>query len=153
MADTTYTVSGSDINDLLGTLGERAEQIDYSRPLKSIAVYLASQAKQCFDQQQSPDGQPWTPLAASTIKRRRKGRKGGTPIPLRDTGVMMGSLAGQALGSVRDIQKAQLIYGTNLKSKTGFPYPSVHQFGSRTVPARPFLGITDSMKIRIREIV
>src|SRR4051794_28460462 len=84
-----------------------ARPLDYGRPLRQVELYLASQARQCFDQQRSPDGTPWAPL-----KNPSKARGGSSAKPLRDTGAMMASLVGQALGSVRDIQGATLTYGT-----------------------------------------
>lgn len=72
----------------------------------------------------------WKPLAASTIARRRKGRRrGGSPEILRDTGILFNSLSAGAHGSViRDIPNGVEV-GTQIK------YAKHHQ--RPTVPGRP----------------
>ncbi len=35
----------------------------------------------------------------------------------------------------------------NIKSKDGYPYPAVHQFGSDKIPARPFMPFTQNNEI------
>jgi phage virion morphogenesis protein len=159
--DATYTLTGAELAQVMAGVSARAlsvlasrdmiaRPLNYSKPLRQVELYLASQARQCFDQQRAPDGTPWAPL-----KNPSKARGGSSAKPLRNSGALMASLVGQALGSVRDIdlQGATLTYGTNLRSKKGYPYPAVHQFGSATTPARPYLGITDQMKARIRQIL
>ncbi|MEY2874363.1 MAG: Phage virion morphosis family [Pseudomonadota bacterium] len=159
MADTTYTLSGDELAQVMASLSERARSImasrdmiarpfDYRKPLSTIALYLASQARQCIDQSRDPDGQSYAPL-----KNPSKRRGGASAKPLHDKGFLIASLVGQGVGHVADIAGATLTYGTNLTSAKGFPYPSVHQLGSSTTPARAFLGITDAMKARIRLIV
>jgi phage gpG-like protein len=61
---------------------------------------------------------------------------------LRDTGLLMASVTGQGSGHVETLTATSLVYGTNLVSPRGFPYPAAHQHGTRNMVARPFLGIS-----------
>lgn len=76
-------------------------------------------------------GEPWAPLAESTIRRRRKGRgrgRGGGGVRiLQDTGTLRRSIG---------------MYATHeyVEVGAGQPYGKHHQFGGRRLPARPFVG-------------
>src|SRR5437588_449301 len=107
--DTSYTLTGAELDQVMAGVSQRAlsvlasrdtiaQPLDYGKPLRTIELYLASQARQCFDQQRAPDGTPWAPL-----KNPSKARDGSSARPLRNTGALMASLVGQALGSVREI--------------------------------------------------
>lgn len=78
-----------------------------------------------FQTSASPTGEKWDDLDPETIKRRRK----KSNIPLVDTGKLRLSMA-TSYGA-RTIN-----FGTNTK------YAGFHQFGTRRIPARPFLPIT-----------
>lgn len=80
-----------------------------------------------FQTSASPTGEKWDDLDPETIKRRRK----KSNIPLVDTGKLRLSMA-TSYGA-RTIN-----FGTNTK------YAGFQQFGTRYIPARPFLPITRS---------
>lgn len=76
------------------------------------------------------EGRPtrWKPLSPVTIARRRKGKKGMGAIGgririLQDTGLMMQSVTARARGSLRQITRSMLRFGTTVK------YAAKHQFG------------------------
>jgi len=71
----------------------------------------------------------WKPLAASTIRGRRKGRGKGKPEILRDTGVLLNSLSLGAPGSIRREIPDGIEVGTVVK------YATHHQ--NPKVPGRP----------------
>jgi phage gpG-like protein len=61
---------------------------------------------------------------------------------LKRTGKLMRSVtAPDRKGSINIITRTTLIIGTSVTSKDGYPYPAVHQFGSKNVPMRKFLFI------------
>jgi phage virion morphogenesis protein len=138
------TVDLSGLSAALGRAGQAPA--DYRPLLKQFAVLLGSQAKQCFDGQRSPDGAAWAPLKRQRSRKRDKrakksGRGTGQKV-LRDTGLLMASVTGQGSGHVETLTATSLVYGTNLVSPRGFPYPAAHQHGTRNMVARPFLGIS-----------
>lgn len=72
--------------------------------------------------------QKWKPLAASTIRRRRKGRGVGSPRILRDTGRMAQSFVVKTSGS-----------GTWVSVGTGDKKAPHHEFGTSRIPRRRIL--------------
>ncbi len=144
------TLSLADLPKELRQIAARLGTIDLRHALRTVALYLASQARKAFDQQASPDGVPW-----AKFKRPPSVKRGGPSSKLlRDTGILMGSLTGQAGGGhVEEITAGSLRWGTNVTGESGFPYGAAHQFGTRTIPARPFLGVTPAMIGRIKLII
>ena len=129
--------------DLSGALAPLVGRLDFRIPLRTVALYLNSQARKCFDEQRSPDGKPW-----ARFKRKPSARRGGPSAKLlRNTGILMASLTGQAGGHVEVLTATSLTWGSNV------PYAGYHQHGTKHIPARPFLGITDQMRGRIEQIV
>lgn len=80
-----------------------------------------------FQKSASPTGVRWKPLAPQTIAK----RKDNSSTPLIDKGPLSESMA-TSYGA-RSIN-----FGTNIK------YAGFQQFGTRYIPARPFLPITRS---------
>ena len=112
----------------------------------SVGMYVQGQTiRERFNKEQSPEGQKWKPLADAT-KRRKKRHKRGQMKILHDTGELRRSIAYEA-------ENNSVKVGSVLK------YARIHQFGgtihfkkkrgSVTIPARPFLGVTESEKKHI----
>ena len=53
---------------------------------------------------------------------------------------MLASLTVAGVGSIDQLTASGLIYGTRI------PYAGFHQTGTRTIPQRRYLGITDAMR-------
>ncbi len=102
----------------------------------SVGMYVQRQTiRERFNKEQSPEGQKWKPLAPST-KRRKKRHKRGQMKILHDTGALRRSIAYEA--------------GSNsVKVGSVLKYARTHQFGRGKIPARPFLGVTESEKKHI----
>jgi phage virion morphogenesis protein len=115
-----------------------APPADYGPLLKRVAVALRADALKNFAGSHDPDGNAWAPLKPSTLKGRRKGGKGAKP--LIDTGLLRNSVTTVRQGPL------ELLFGTNL------PRGAYHQFGTRTIPARPFLGISPRLADLIAEM-
>jgi phage gpG-like protein len=155
--------------------GKNLAGADWTPALKICRVLLVSAAKECFDQARAPDGSPWLPLKSPRSNSR------GKDAPLRDNGLLMGSVTGSGAGHVESLTPTELTVGTNLD------YAGVHQFGhtfqrperqrpyplkpwvfpgpggglvftrrikaySFTVPARPFLGFSESTTEKINRV-
>lgn len=109
--------------DALSNFGESLQNLVPF--LKAAGLVMLESSQRNF----MAGGRPgWAPLTPATIRRRR-GQ--GTPEPLRDTGVLMTSLA--PLGA--DVFRLTPL---SVEAGTNVPYAGYHQLGIG-VPARPFL--------------
>lgn len=117
------TIDLRDFEAELRKQSARPDSIDWRPALKVTAVYLEGEAKLCFDESRTPDGQPWAP-----IKHPMEGRGAGAK-PLRDTDTLMaGMTASHAAGAVRRIDDTELIFGSN-DSRA-----ATHNFGATITP-------------------
>lgn len=114
---------------------------------KPIAEQVLDSTRQRFRDARAPNGQPWTPLADSTVAARRKGRRrrGSTPQILLDTARLRNSISYQVKGLTIE-------WGTNVR------YARIHQLGGRAgrgrkvnIPARPFLGFSPADRAFIQK--
>lgn len=96
--------------------------------MKLLATTAHREVVRQYRSQKDPQNRPWTPLAASTIKRRRNMRKSAVRI-LIDTGRLVNSITHEA--SAREAR-----VGTNTR------YAPFHNFGTRRMPQREFMGLT-----------
>jgi phage gpG-like protein len=143
-ATATYTLDLSGLQRELVQMGIEPAQLDFTRGLQAVSVYYGAQAKQCFARSATPDGDPWPPF-----KRTPSRRRGGKSAKLLvDKGLLMASMsARQAQGAVRDITRTTLEQGSNLD------YAGAQNFGTGTIPARQFAGITEAMAARTEELI
>lgn len=80
----------------------------------------------------------WAPLAPATVE--AKLRKGYPSDILVRTGVLLRSLvSGEAPYSVEEIEPKDMWVGTSV------PYAAFHQTGTRKMPARPLIAITEAL--------
>lgn len=95
-----------------------------------------------FDREVDPDNKPWTPLAPSSLERRRRsGGKQGKKI-LVQSGAMRGAIRrirGSASGLVAANTGAGFRIGVDDQEQTGKAL--AHQKGTSSIPVRRFLGI------------
>ena len=108
-----------------GAMMRRSENL--TPAMKVGAESIQRLIQKTFQTSASPTGEKWEPLAEATVKRRRQ----NSNTPLVDTGKLRLSMA-TSYGA-RTIN-----FGTNTK------YAGFQQFGTRYIPARPFLPITRS---------
>jgi phage gpG-like protein len=102
---------------MAGQLGNMQDVMD------AIGGRLVNLAKQGFEQEQSPEGTPWKPLAASTILSRARANRWPGPI-LQMSGKLKGSLNWQATPTTVEIGAGWGDSG---------PYAAIHQFGGRVL--------------------
>lgn len=99
-----------------------------SQLMQDIGSTLDSITTQALDNEASPDGTPWQPLKADTLKRKKQSRT------LYESGDL------QTIEVESDHNSVTI--GTNAHAdKSGYAYPAVHQFGSKDghTPPRAFL--------------
>lgn len=111
------------LDDLARFLDQRASQltrIDLTKPMKVILLLAKSSIKENFAGSHAPDGTPWLPL-----KRPRQGKRhrNSTPLPLRDTGLLMASVTSAGPHHVERTDERSMQVGTNLE------YAAIHNFG------------------------
>ena len=104
----------------------------------TIAAILKSETLRHFEAESDPTGKKWAPLSAATIEARRKGKsKRGYGVKiLRDTGRLYGSIATNYGAGWAEV-------GTTIE------YAAQHQFGTKRVPRRSFIGISKRISDRI----
>jgi len=134
-----------DVRDALTKPLRQARQLVDALP--DIGEELLQSTDERFRREQGPDGAPWAPLKPATLKQKKRKRR---PFILQEEG-----LRGGLRGSINyRIQGAQLSLGSPL------PYARIHQEGGQagkggaaTIPARPYLGVSDDDQAAINDII
>lgn len=144
MAGVQVTIEPEGLEEIQAALNLLAERGRRLTPcLKDVGEHLLRSIDRRFDEQISPEWQPWADISDVT-KERKQGRFGEGKI-LTDTGRLRRSIS-------YDASHNGLVVGTNTI------YAAIHQLGGetgigKTMPARPFLGLSDQDKQDILEIV
>jgi phage gpG-like protein len=129
---TTTIDNLSDFNPVLDDLQRQVNEMDYEEILKGSQQDLAEYETGIFAGEFDSNLNPWAPLAPSTIK-----RKGHDRI-LLETGALRESLVHVGgPGNVAETASRGMIFGTEV------PYAIFHQTGTRRMPARPPVGISE----------
>ncbi len=147
MAGVTITVDDREVQRLLSRIVSGANNLQPA--FEEIGASLLASTQQRFEDEESPEGEPWAPLAESTKRKKvtKRARRGGDHI-LRDKGLLYGALTYLA-------KPTEVAIGTNKK------YAAIHQLGGTpdmapgpaAIPARPFLGISEADEREISAIL
>ena len=130
-------VNTSGLEAAQAKLGELAKRgADLTPLLRDIGDDENTRTLLRFEHGEAPDGSAWAGL-----KQPRKGQKGRSDQVLVDTGQLRNSITKQILGS------SVLMIGSNAG------YAAWHQFGTRHIPARPFLGVSDDLIQSAQELI
>lgn len=125
--------------DFLDLLAHGVE--DYNPLFDQLAQAVRAETFQGFQREVDPDGVPWKPL-----KRPRRNSKGRDRI-LQDKGFMRSSVTAKgARNSFERREHMAMEMGTNID------YAVYHQYGTRFIPVRQFLGVSAALADRMREI-
>jgi len=112
-------------------VAEVVERTDYTALLRDFRYSIASEKAAMFESQSDVHGNPWAPLAESTIQ-----KKGHDTI-LVETGALRTSLLDvDGEGNFNEFDSHSLTYGSLV------PYALVHESAYGNRPARPTLGIS-----------
>jgi len=125
MAGASQSMSLSGLAEWLDATGRTFERADFGEPLAICAQIGKQSVLDNFANCCAPDGTPWAPL--------KRPRKDGSDIPLQDTGIMRAASTGGA-GYSEEITETELVTSNNLDRALW------HQEGTKTIPARPFMG-------------
>jgi phage virion morphogenesis protein len=145
-----------EVNDreVLARLDEIMRRIgDPSEALLAIGETITEQTNPHFAASTAPDGSLWKPLAPATVLSRLNeiGRSAGRSMkPLIDSGILQDTIHHQLTPDRMGVD-----IGTNRFSGEWEGGAAVHQFGSRNgkIPARPFLGLSESDKTAVLDIL
>jgi phage gpG-like protein len=139
-----------DNQEVLQMIENKLRLLNKPEPLlQNFGRYSRAVTFQMFNGQR-PDtapvrGESWNPLDIKTVARKRslmsKGEAIASDRPLVLTGELRDSLTSD---KAIKIHAKGMEYGTDVTSKSGFPYPGVHQVGSGDIPQRRFLFWTDT---------
>lgn len=99
---------------------------DFGPILEKLRTKLVASVHGNFEGAHDPNGEPWLPLKKSARK------------PLQRTGSLMLASIEAAWHSIKD---ESLVIDTNLLPF----YWKFHQYGTRRIPARPFVGISHAL--------
>lgn len=153
---------------VLERLRQIAARVDNMAPaMRAIGEVMTESTQQRFSSSTGPDGERWKPNALSTVLARlgsiagayskktgRLTKKGAGAItskkPLVDTGILQDSIRYQVAGDGNSVA-----IGTNRFAGEWEGGAAVHQFGDKkgNIPARPFLGVSDSDRAEVLEIL
>jgi phage gpG-like protein len=172
MASITVTVDDKTVLDVLRRITQRFTADGLRPAMKEIGEELAESTTRRFTTLTGPDGKPWRALEEGTIlaryrallgksraTRKKKGKNAGQqkvtaavhPFlrPLDVTGELRRSIRYQVTDG-----GASVSIGTNRTfSEDKGVGAEVHQFGTKTIPARPFLGLSQNDKTTVLDIL
>ena len=139
-------------------IGALAESLaDLTPVMQEIGEFLVASTKDRFQAGVSPDGSAWTPKSPTTIKAAARRGVRLDPRPLFGETGMLSSQIGMVAGPNSVEVGSNMIYSAVMQfgagkgafgaDKAGHPIP----WGS--IPARPFLGLSEADEQGIRDIV
>lgn len=141
------TIGGSPLSVAFGALGGLRLQ---HRILRAWEAIYKGFIYRRFDRY-SKGGGDWAPLAASTLRRRRRGRGTGSPAILRDTGMLFAALNPNVVGDPAKVMEL-ITTGTHWEINVGYGGPqrypdgasvsdiaSFHQTGGPHLPQRKII--------------
>ncbi len=138
-----------DLSELEDWLKERIEKVkDLDRVKEDIADVLLTSTQENFDKEQEPDGTSWKSL--SNITKKYKSRRNKNTNMLYQDGLLQGTLDTEVTN-----------WGVRVGSiKGSVSYARIHQKGGMAgknrkvkIPARPYLGLNDKLRAKIKMIV
>lgn len=116
--------------------------LDFEQPLTAFLPKLAESHAGFFSKRVDPNGSKWPALAAFTIAKK------GNDVPLVETGAMRAStLEKGAPDHIEAVSHRGLLFGTSDEKAI------YHQFGTRKIPQRAFIGMTTEQVDEVAGIV
>lgn len=126
------TLSGT-ANFQVGQLKNKTKTLP--RAIAKATVFMERQTKLNFAKESDPDGKKWAALSPNTLRQKK------TNAILRETSASANSIASTSAGLIGAVS-ASTEYGI------------YHQTGTKKMPQRKFLGISESKDVpKIKQIV
>ncbi len=129
MAESIFTIEDRNIKELFRNVAGRIE--DMAPAMRSFGEYMIRETYERFNKEEDPEGNPWKPLSAITLKHKKHTKILTESSNLRDR-------------IVYEADSKSLTIGTNVI------YSSIHQLGGQAgknravkIDARPYLGFND----------
>ncbi|MEI8642744.1 phage virion morphogenesis protein [Pseudoalteromonas sp. Hal040] len=145
MAGAKIQISSEGAQTVSDVLIQLVNNLDDLAPaLGNVGEHLMLTHRDHFDQQRSPDGDPWQPLSPEYAKRKKKNKD----KILRLNDILRDTFA-------YNVGDESLEFGTNME------YAAIHQFGGTSdmisrlaaIPARKFLGLSERDEKEVVEIL
>lgn len=140
----TVKVDDRQVQELLQAMLKRMGSL---RPaMEAIGETLVSATHDRFEKTESPEGKKWKPVSPAYAEWKEKiGKDPAHILRLKTASGLLGSINYRATDS-------KVTVGTNVV------YAAIHQFGGptkrgATMPARPYLGVSDDDLREIREML
>ncbi|WP_257325611.1 phage virion morphogenesis protein [Pseudoalteromonas rhizosphaerae] len=136
------TEGAAAVSDVLTQLVKNLDNL--APALGNVGEHLMLTHRDHFDEQRSPDGDPWQSLSPDYAKSKKKNKD----KILRLNDILRDTFA-------YNVGDESLEFGTNME------YAAMHQFGGTSdmiprlaaIPARPFLGLSADDEIEVIEIL
>lgn len=168
MADSIrIAIDDHEVLSVLDQIAQHLSPAGMAPAMKEIGEALTESTQQRFSTSTGPDGQRWAPLAEGTVLSRlaqisgaygkkdgKLNKKGSTAVmgmkPLVESGLLAGGIHYQLISGGAGVE-----IGTNRFAGEWEGGAAVHQFGSSDgrIPARPFLGLSDSDRSEVLDIL
>ena len=139
MALDNDSIRGAD--RLMRRIATLRENYDISDMMEGVSKLLLTRTLARFDKQVGPDNDPWEALKPNTLQRRRRDFAGKPPLVR--TGKLRGAIGIIKGGSGSVFTNTGAGFRIGIQNPDIAAYAAVQSRGSRHVPARPFLGISD----------
>jgi len=156
-------IDDREVMDALQRLQRRVG--DLTPAMEDIGELLIETTKQRFATSTAPDGRRWAPNSPATILSYLQGKSGAfgkRDGRLTKKGAKLAANKKPLIGETKSLS-TQINYRADRASvEIGslMPYAAIHQFGGQagrgkkvTIPARPFLGLSESDKRAVLEII
>jgi len=157
MIQFSYDINSDQVERALA--GFQGALADNAPALREIADDFREMIAQQFTSEGQAEGTPWAARKTSRQPQTwrkaamsapalvaRTGRGNASPLLVR-TGALRDSLIGLGGGHVEEIDERSLTLGSRV------PYAMFHQLGTRRMPARPIIVLSDARAERWAEIV
>lgn len=125
-------VDASPVVETLKNIMSAMTDPDFSPALQAWIPDLAETWTDGFVSSRAPDGSTWKPLKRARPKGHNTARR-----PLIDTGEMFRSAVSDGANHIEQVTKNTAEIGTSDR-KAAF-----HQYGTKHIPARPFIGVSE----------
>ncbi len=144
MRDLAHTIDADQLGEWGAQLGYSLAEIDWRPAFAAVSIALAASAKENFFGGHTPEGAPW-----AALKRPRSGKRhaGSTPLPLRNTGLLMAATLAAGAEHVDVRTDSSMEWGSSVE------YAGWQNFGTRTIPARQFVGWSEPLLQEVEAIL